>query len=368
MAAPDRAGPAEKIVGIELLRFVSALAVLIWHYQHFGYSAGAIDVVREQQPFYGLLFPFYERGGLGVQMFWCISGFIFFARYYAVLSASGASFRAFAVNRFSRLYPLHVMTLLLVAGLQKEYWALHGDYFVYPCNDAWHFLLNLTFVSGWGFESGYSFNAPIWSVSIELIIYGLFFWLVSTLPVAAAYVAAMVLVAVFSGIGADLVAQCLMYFFIGGLIALGRYSPDAVRIGRARIPLTFPVVGGLLALSMATIVMGYFAGIAALASTSFLRPVVIAGVLFAFAGANRLFLPLAPALTFLGNLTYASYLCHFPIQLLIVLALPWLGWPVDYRSPWLLAGFLLATFTAAAVVYRTIEVPAQRAIRRTLLR
>lgn len=46
MAVPDRAGATEKIVGIELLRFVSVLKVLTWHYQHFGYSAGAIDVVR----------------------------------------------------------------------------------------------------------------------------------------------------------------------------------------------------------------------------------------------------------------------------------------------------------------------------------
>lgn len=367
MAVPDRAGAIEKIVGIELLRFVSALAVLIWHYQHFGYSAGAIDVVRQEQPFYRLLFPFYERGWLGVQMFWCISGFIFFARYYAALAAGNASFSAFAVNRFSRLYPLHVLTLLLVAGLQKLYLARHGEFFVYPCNDARHFLLNLFFVSGWGFESGYSFNAPIWSVSIELIVYALFFWLVSKLPVAAAYVAAIALVAVFSGIGADLVTLCLMYFFIGGLIAIGRFFPDAVKVGGIRLPLTFPAVGGLLALSVAAITVGHFAGIGGLTSTSILRPIVIAGLLFAFAGANRLFLPLAPVLTFLGNLTYASYLCHFPIQLLIVLGLPLLGWPVDYRSPLLLSGFLLATFTVAAVVYRTIEVPAQRAIRRTLL-
>ena len=35
------------------------------------------------------------------------------------------------------------------------------------------------FISSWGFENGHSFNAPIWSVSVEVAIYILFFFLLS---------------------------------------------------------------------------------------------------------------------------------------------------------------------------------------------
>src|SRR5690606_24787195 len=41
--------------------------------------------------------------------------------------------------------------------------------------DAYHFWLQTAFVSHWGFEQGESFNAPIWSVSIEVGLYALFF-------------------------------------------------------------------------------------------------------------------------------------------------------------------------------------------------
>lgn len=69
---------SEKLLGLEVLRFISALAVLVWHYQHF-YCVGdrLADFKREEQPLYFLLRPFYEHGYNGVQIFWCISGFIF---------------------------------------------------------------------------------------------------------------------------------------------------------------------------------------------------------------------------------------------------------------------------------------------------
>jgi len=38
---------ANKLLGLEVLRFVAAFAVLIWHYQHFAYFADKpVDFVR----------------------------------------------------------------------------------------------------------------------------------------------------------------------------------------------------------------------------------------------------------------------------------------------------------------------------------
>lgn len=355
-----------RIVGIEFLRFVSALSVLVWHYQHFAYADGAITLLRSEQPFHDWLFPFYEHGALGVQMFWCISGYIFFAKYHESIASGLASFRTFAVNRFSRLYPLHALTLLLVAGLQPLYSAVHGEYFVYPFNDAWHFLLNALFISEWGLSSGHSFNAPIWSVSVELIVYGLFFLLVSKLPLARAYIGAGLFYLAFKWMGGGLVAQCLMYFFLGGSIALSQSFPKAVRVGAIHFPSPFVAAGIVLAVGTVAVLIGHLAGIRLLIRPSLMQPVLIASLLYVFVAANRLFLPAANLLSFLGNLTYASYLCHFPIQLLIVLLLPLMGRAVDYRDPWLLCGFLITTFTVAAVVFRSIELPAQRALRRHL--
>ena len=67
--------PAEnKLLGLEIMRFFSALSILIWHYQHFAPN----NFIKEQQPLYPYLSIFYEHGSFGVYVFYCVSGFIFF--------------------------------------------------------------------------------------------------------------------------------------------------------------------------------------------------------------------------------------------------------------------------------------------------
>ena len=89
--------------------------------------------------------------------------------------------------RLSRLNPLHLVNLVLVAGLQWQKMRSQGGYFVDHLNDAYHFALNLFFATAWGFEEGFSFNAPIWSVSIEVLLYGLFFCMARLLHLCARY-------------------------------------------------------------------------------------------------------------------------------------------------------------------------------------
>jgi peptidoglycan/LPS O-acetylase OafA/YrhL len=52
---------------------------------------------------------------------------------------------------------------------------LENEFQIYPYNDAYHFMLHVFFMSHWGFEVGESFNQPIWSVSVEIFIYIVFF-------------------------------------------------------------------------------------------------------------------------------------------------------------------------------------------------
>ncbi|MGE8048834.1 acyltransferase family protein [Pseudomonas monteilii] len=149
---------------------------MFWHWQHFFYvgdSPSGFDPAR--QPFYTALAPLYQHGGLAVQLFFSISGFVFFWLFAHGVATGRVTVRSFAVDRFSRLYPLHLLTFAAVGALQFVYSSSHTGFFVYPFNDAYHALLNLLLVPAWGFERGWSFNAPIWSVSVEVLLYTLFF-------------------------------------------------------------------------------------------------------------------------------------------------------------------------------------------------
>ena len=162
---------------LDVSRGFAALSVVLWHWQHFAYKGNSLshDFVREGQPLYGMLRLFYQRGSAGVEYFFLLSGLIFFWLYRESIPNKAVSAKTFAVQRFSRLYPLHFVTLLVVAVLQVLYVSREGNSFVYPFNDTYHFFLNLGFASKWGLEKGWSFNAPVWSISIEILLYAVFF-------------------------------------------------------------------------------------------------------------------------------------------------------------------------------------------------
>ena len=73
-------------------------------------------------------------------------------------------------------------------------------------------------------------------------------------------------------------------------------------------------------------------------------------------------------ITLLGNTTYASYLIHFPLQLLLAATLgPHLAERLALDSPLWLLGYLVIVFGLSVLVYRWIELPAQGWLRTRLM-
>lgn len=356
---PRPAG-AGKMAGLELLRFISALAVLFWHYQHFAFIAGQpVGFVREHQPLYGMFSFFYQYGYHGVQVFWCLSGFIFFWKYREALAAHRIGAGKFFLLRFSRLYPLHIVTLLVVAVLQLMYFRLQGYFFVYQHNDLHHFLLQLGLASHWGLQNGYSFNGPIWSISIEVLAYLVFFlslrFIGRTLWVNVAVVLAFI--AARWAPAPVYVLDCVGLFYAGGLAAVAFRRFEGAP--RARL-----VNGALLVLLVAAPLLAWphiprddrFVHLFLL---FYLPPLF-------YLCAQRLPLParLLPAIDAAGNMTYSSYLVHFPIQLALAWYFAARQQPIPYESPRLFWVFMTATLVAAYCVFRWFELPAQRYLRR----
>lgn len=354
-----------KLIWLELLRFIAAIAVVIWHYQHFAYvGLSGQALVRSEQPFYRSLSVFYEHGHYAVQMFWAISGYIFFHNYRHQIVNGAISAKTFVIRRFSRLYPLHLATLLIVAGLQYLYLAKTGSYFVYPHNDWSHFGLQLAFASNWSPSFGYSFNAPIWSVSIEVLVYALFFM---ALRVSSALWMSLLIMGL-TALGMVyflqwLVFECVLLFYVGGLAAMAtpRIESSSFRWSR-----TFP---WLLLLLAGRVVSARWHG--SPTSVWLEAPVLLVGVfallvIFGRAGNLRSHSGLTRVLTLLGNLTYSSYLLHFPLQLVIALVFAANGEHIPYRSQWLFAVFLCITFGLAYLAYRYFESPMQSILRRVM--
>ncbi|WP_432417327.1 acyltransferase family protein, partial [Escherichia coli] len=67
----------------------------------------ASDIIINRQPFYEFFSVFYHYGLYAVELFFMISGFIFFYLYADNIHSNKTSAKTFIVNRVSRLYPLY---------------------------------------------------------------------------------------------------------------------------------------------------------------------------------------------------------------------------------------------------------------------
>ena len=159
----------QRYYNIELLRFLCALTVAIYHW---GLSF-ELMMMENNDTFRDLLNFAYDHGANAVPVFFVISGLVFANVYLS--QEKNETLHNFAIKRFARLYPLHLLTLFLILLLQTLFLKLYGKYELYTFNDIYHFFLNITLLLGWNFELGRSFNTPVWTVGQEMVIYVLFF-------------------------------------------------------------------------------------------------------------------------------------------------------------------------------------------------
>jgi peptidoglycan/LPS O-acetylase OafA/YrhL len=384
----ESANLPSRFYSLDVLRGLAALGIVFWHWSHFFYDGtepGHFDRVR--QPFYLLFKPCYMHGAQAVPLFFCLSGFIFYWLYSDRISRRAISLKEFAVLRFSRLYPLHLLTLLLVAAGQLIMRRYYGSFFVYPNNDLYHFLLQLFFASEWGFQRGISFNGPVWSVSIEILLYSAFFavcavnwrrWWHLLMFVLAGHILIR--------LSPSSPGRALSLFFIGGLSF--KVFACLWRRGSSRFVLHCLWVAAILMWILVPLnkkynllywlyqticgtsltiagkdPIGYALTTMSSFSIELLFPVTI--LTLALTEAHRG--TLGKRVAFLGDISYSSYLLHFPLQLLFVLIASVLAIPnTFFYSPASLCLFFLVLIPVSLGSYRLFERPSQTWLRTRL--
>jgi peptidoglycan/LPS O-acetylase OafA/YrhL len=350
--------------GIDLLRALSACTILIWHYQHFylvlGTDRGQLGAFdRSIQPLYGLLFPLYEHGYWAVHAFWTISGFVF-AHVYGGRATTAVEF---ATARFARLYPLHFITLLAITIIQSVSFALTGHYQLVASNDAIGFVQQMLFVSAWGFSGGNNFNGPIWSVSIEIAIYTAFFLIARRIFSLGLLIPAVIVFICFQIVNnqspVNNVPLCAFFFFLGTCIYLwlvkfsGRplmiLVPSAISYGAFAYLIGSGFLQHLRFFNVAVFLIA--------------PSVLLVGWMDHFNG----FQQTLRRIRWIGDVTYSTYLWHFPIQVMILIVVTYFGLSHEsFASPVTLIAWLGAVILAAHYSFRFIEKPSQSYIKGTL--
>lgn len=353
----------DRFYWVDALRGVAALVIVVFHYHHF-YLADAFDrpsiPPKDSFPYASLLQPLYSSAAAkAVELFWLISGFVF-AHVYLPRRVSAWSF---SVARFARLYPLHFVTLLYVAGLQAISLNAAGHWQVYGNNDGLHFALQFFMASNWvTWSHGLSFNGPIWSVSIEIVVYGIFFVALFWLRKAPLVLPLVLLVAAWGWVTLEpvklpvvqiMVFRCVGYFFLGSLLYSLRPHANLTRA----------------ALLTASGVAITFVGVGIDAHHVIVSGVAVA-MLSVAAGLDRAAPALGARLGSLGDISYSVYLVHVPLQMtaLLIADLAFDGTRGFADSYLTLPIYVIFAVALAYAAHIWFERPVGKALRSKLLR
>ncbi|VXB47358.1 acyltransferase family protein [Pseudomonas sp. 8O] len=377
-----------RFYSLDVVRGLAALSVVFWHWQHFLYGTAQDGGYRiSEQPFYSFFSIIYHWGWLAVDFFFALSGFVFFWLYAGSISAGKVSGKLFFVARFSRLYPLHFLTLLLVLVGQYVYFQWQGRYFTYQYNDLYHFSLNLFMASEWGFQSGASFNAPIWSVSIEVLLYLAFFALCLIGKPRVSVLCVLLVLGVFMSKINPGLGRGITSFFAGGVAF---YCYDWLRQSAPNVRLVLSL-WLITAVSWVFLVFTFKSGQPSPAIVDFFSSVlprqvfdllVLVVTKFTFYVVTVFMFPMAIVsialietfrgglgrrVSFLGHLSYSSYLIHFPLQLFFAVCSVWLGVGGEFfYTEYSIIIFMAALIPMCFASYYYFEVPMQSYIRQKL--
>jgi peptidoglycan/LPS O-acetylase OafA/YrhL len=307
-------------------------------------------------PFAGLI----GHGYLGVDGFFILSGLIL-ARVHPELAHSPAGAFKFWGKRLARIYPVHLVTIIIFAAIFLGGLA-HGITPRDPARFSLSSLVqNLFLVHGWGFSSQGAWNYPSWSISTEWAGYLLFpiFWLI--VSYFDSYVAVQFVIVGFALLGLIITRHHnnLNLTFADGLI---RFFPEFIMgLSTARFVPSFADFWPLKPLAIIGVVL------VPLGAAFGFDLITVAGmwlVLFAFtmqADAERpAFLGRAPLLRWLGVLSYSFYMSFAVAELLLSQWFRHQGWAPASHAVVFAAGMLAITLGLAVLLHTTIEVPCRR--------
>lgn len=353
------------IRSLTALRFGAALLVFFWHAP--ATRPGAVE---------------FSLGYIGVGFFYLLSGFILTYTYHELFPPSGklarGSLRSFFAARFARIYPVHLfamlITLVMLAFVGGEHWS--G---VPAQTRAIEIATQTVLLQSW-FPSEllhFGVNGPAWSISDEQLFYALF-------PLLAIFIARLVrdadekAVLQFAGALCVLFAAALLpvragfdqwniYVFpparlvdfcVGMLLGFAflRRSNATCASGSKETLIELGAIAALLAgIEITALVPQSLRFAAAMMPFSAFAVYVFAmqqGAISRFLG--------SPVLVRLGEASYAFYLIHLDVMILVDRA---------FNHRHYVAAFFVAlavSIAAALAIFAYVETPLRRRLRSAL--
>ena len=316
--------------------------------------------------FNSIFIKFINKGYLGVDLFFELSGFVIALNYFAMFDKrfSLVSYGKFLGIRLARIYPLHafmmfafVLNPIAINLFSKQHYSNNSYRLPY-------FLMSLCLIQNWGFVDQLDWNVPSWSISTEWFAYLVFpaisvaaskfgrTMINSVIMIFLLLVILAICGAFFGGLGGDIphfgIVRCVLEFAAGVLLF------RVWLLHRA----TSGVPGELTICLSATIFIMYWW----LQPDDFLIvPIGFLFIVFSLSDMDGLLSRALSArpLEWIGLISYSTYLLHFFVRDWVKFIMVKQG--ADQALPTF--AYLAVTMIGSVLLYHLIEMPGRKSLR-----
>lgn len=346
------------IPALTALRFFAAFYISLFHVHYFsGYNFGVLDSI-------------FASGYLAVDFFFVLSGFILAYTYADAFKSKSVSVRVFLIKRIARVYPVHLVMLLITAFFlwvaKDAGWEVAEDSL-----NIWNFLDNLMLVHAWNQTETLTYNQPSWSISAEFFSYlcfPIFIWRIGQWHKTACVTLVVSLI--------FFVLLQAAFLFFGIMLSKSSYDYGIIRIVPEFVfgmSVYFFFLQYRYDRNLRVVLMLVSSVIAAFLYMGHLDMFVIplfGAVIYFLADAHRggteVWL-VHPVWVYLGKISYSFYMAHYCVLLCLMYllfenVLGILGGETQLGGVQVVCLFaaLMVCFPAAMLLYHGVEVPMRR--------
>jgi len=316
-------------------------------------------------------FPVLRYGYIGVDFFFILSGLIVSHVYLPQFAVGGRDFwKKFIWYRIARLFPVHllIMVLMLLAAVIPP--LLSGGEPELGTQDYKDWFLLTFLVRQWTLPADYIWNTPAWSISAEFFAYLVVFPFIAYFTRNNFGRSAGLMLAIFGSM------LLLLMIASAGTINVKPYAGPLVRVtggfmlgsGLYLVLSSLKTVRNwdrVLGFSLATLIIILLTAPTMDAAGWPVDLVLIAALVATISCTYLASGPISdwlskPGLFWLGEISFALYLCHIPMTRLCRYVADKLEWERGFGFGLLSVMIAIAT---AHLLYRLVEIPARHVMR-----
>jgi peptidoglycan/LPS O-acetylase OafA/YrhL len=307
------------------------------------------------------------KGYLAVDFFFILSGFVIYITYGNKLQSFEKNyFINYILRRLSRIYPLHLFTLLIYISIPVSLLLFSQQGILTGKFDLLSFLFNMLLIDAWGIESELTWNIPSWSISAEWLAYlcfpflayviskylqSLIYKIIAFLILWVLFVSSFYFLG-YSSVGNNVagmaVIRCVFQFSLGCILG-------SIYLMDLKILLSALMRRILLSIGLVCFSLMFLSGVLDFVIIGLSFGAIILSVSLSEGMVNKILLN--PFFTLLGKISYSTYMIHYFVKdwfkLLFVEE-------IGVATLTELISCFILIFVLSVISFKFIEMPSQR--------